>query len=44
MQIKGSADSEDCLTINIFRPAGIPVGTTDLPVMAWIYGGGFDCM
>ncbi|KAJ7574899.1 esterase 1 [Mycena floridula] len=32
--------SEDCLTINIFRPSGIPSGVK-LPVMAWIYGGGF---
>jgi para-nitrobenzyl esterase len=29
---------EDCLTLNIVRPAG---GATDLPVMVWIYGGAF---
>ncbi|KAJ7912062.1 esterase 1, partial [Mycena leptocephala] len=32
--------SEDCLTINVFRPAGL----TDhdrLPVMVWVFGGGF---
>lgn len=32
--------SEDCLTINIFRPSVIPVGSK-LPVMFWTYGGGF---
>ncbi|KAG7445275.1 esterase 1 [Guyanagaster necrorhizus] len=32
--------SEDCLTINIFRPTG--VSSEDLlPVMFWTYGGGF---
>ncbi|KAF9497593.1 lipase [Pleurotus eryngii] len=33
--------SEDCLRINVLRPAGIPTGVV-LPVMAWVYGGGFD--
>jgi hypothetical protein len=28
------------LTINVFRPAGLSSGAR-LPVMAWIYGGGF---
>ncbi|KAJ6457783.1 esterase 1 [Mycena vitilis] len=32
--------SEDCLTINILRTAGIP-STVKLPVMFWTYGGGF---
>ncbi|KAJ7215194.1 triacylglycerol lipase [Mycena rebaudengoi] len=32
--------SEDCLTINVFRPAGLPDGSK-LPIMAWIYGGSF---
>ncbi|OBZ70762.1 Lipase 2 [Grifola frondosa] len=32
--------SEDCLTINVLRPAGLSVGSA-LPVMAFIYGGGF---
>ena len=32
--------SEDCLTLNIFRPSGIN-SLASLPVMAWIYGGGF---
>ncbi|KAJ6565455.1 esterase 1 [Mycena vulgaris] len=32
--------SEDCLTVNIFRPAGI-LPNALLPVMLWTYGGGF---
>ncbi|KAF9472684.1 alpha/beta-hydrolase [Pholiota conissans] len=32
--------SEDCLNLNIFRPAGTKQ-TADLPVMVWIYGGNF---
>ena len=32
--------SEDCLTLNIFRPAGTSA-QTKLPVMVWIFGGGF---
>jgi para-nitrobenzyl esterase len=30
--------NEDCLYLNVWRPAG---GGTKLPVMIWIYGGGF---
>lgn len=30
--------SEDCLTINVFRP---PAAGKRLPVLVWIYGGGF---
>ncbi|KAI1333479.1 lipase [Xylariaceae sp. FL0016] len=30
--------SEDCLTINVVRPAGTP--SSPLPVLVWIYGGG----
>ncbi|KAF8178205.1 Alpha/Beta hydrolase protein [Mycena galopus ATCC 62051] len=32
--------SEDCLTINVFRPAGLEADAA-LPVMAWIFGGSF---
>lgn len=32
--------SEDCLTINVQRPHGTKAGD-DLPVLFWIYGGGF---
>ncbi|KAJ3856797.1 esterase 1 [Lentinula lateritia] len=32
--------SEDCLTINIFRPSGVK-SNASLPVMFWTYGGGF---
>ncbi|KAF9888529.1 hypothetical protein FE257_008636 [Aspergillus nanangensis] len=33
--------SEDCLSINVIRPASIPPYNR-LPVLVWIYGGGFD--
>ncbi|KAG5635942.1 hypothetical protein H0H81_009591 [Sphagnurus paluster] len=33
--------SENCLTINIFRPAGL-APEAGLPVLFWVYGGGFD--
>ncbi|ESK89120.1 extracellular triacylglycerol lipase precursor [Moniliophthora roreri MCA 2997] len=33
--------SEDCLSINIIRPAGIETNTTLFPIMVYIYGGGF---
>jgi para-nitrobenzyl esterase len=32
--------SEDCLTLNVYTPAGVHAGAR-LPVMVWIYGGGF---
>jgi carboxylesterase type B len=32
---------EDCLTLNIFRPAGVPADKK-LPVLFWIYGGGWE--
>ncbi|KAJ3569951.1 hypothetical protein NP233_g4716 [Leucocoprinus birnbaumii] len=32
--------SEDCLTINVFRPSGLPPNAK-LPVLFWVYGGGF---
>ena len=34
----GTPPAEDCLYANVWRPAG---AQTDLPVMVWIYGGGF---
>ncbi|KAF5352273.1 hypothetical protein D9758_011977 [Tetrapyrgos nigripes] len=33
--------SEDCLTLNVYRPAGIP-SHVSLPVLFWTYGEGFD--
>ncbi|KAL3477059.1 Alpha/Beta hydrolase protein [Aspergillus californicus] len=33
-------ESEDCLTLNIVRPSGVDEGAR-LPVLVWIYGGGF---
>jgi carboxylesterase type B len=33
--------SEDCLTINVFRPIGTKAGDK-LPVLFWIFGGGFE--
>ncbi|KAH7132243.1 lipase 3 precursor [Dendryphion nanum] len=32
---------EDCLTVNVQRPAGT-TGTSKLPVLFWIFGGGFE--
>ncbi|KAJ7463188.1 extracellular triacylglycerol lipase precursor [Mycena latifolia] len=34
-----SSSSEDCLTLNVYKPAGL-ADTDSLPVMAWIPGGG----
>uniref|UniRef100_A0A0W0FRH5 Carboxylesterase type B domain-containing protein n=1 Tax=Moniliophthora roreri TaxID=221103 RepID=A0A0W0FRH5_MONRR len=34
-------DDEDCLTINVFKPASA-TPNSKLPVVAWIYGGGFE--
>lgn len=33
--------SEDCLSINVIRPKGTKAGA-NLPVLFWIYGGGFE--
>lgn len=32
---------EDCLTVNVVRPAGT-TSTANLPVLFWIFGGGFE--
>ncbi|KAJ7205201.1 carotenoid ester lipase precursor [Mycena pura] len=34
-------DSEDCLTLNVVKPA-IATPTSNLPVVMWIFGGGFE--
>lgn len=36
----GSTPAEDCLYANVWRPAGVKAGAK-LPVLVWIYGGGF---
>ncbi|KAJ7366220.1 carotenoid ester lipase precursor [Mycena albidolilacea] len=35
------ASSEDCLTINVIKPS-TATATSKLPVVAWIFGGGFE--
>jgi carboxylesterase type B len=38
---KGRDDvSEDCLTLNIWRPSTASTSNATLPVMVWLYGGG----
>ncbi|MFO1183361.1 MAG: carboxylesterase family protein [Bauldia sp.] len=36
----GTTPAEDCLFVNVWRPASVPAGTR-LPVLVWIHGGGF---
>ncbi|WP_294335067.1 carboxylesterase family protein [uncultured Sphingomonas sp.] len=36
----GTTPAEDCLYLNLWKPAAAPAGKK-LPVMVWIYGGGF---
>lgn len=36
-----TTQSEDCLTMNVVRPAGTKAGDK-LPVLFWIFGGGFE--
>lgn len=36
-----TGQTEDCLTIDVYRPAGTKA-TDDLPVLFWIFGGGFE--
>lgn len=38
---KGIATSEDCLTVNLWRPKPRENLRKNLPVMVWIHGGGF---
>ncbi|MGA7751806.1 MAG: carboxylesterase/lipase family protein [Candidatus Sulfotelmatobacter sp.] len=39
MNFRDGGGSEDCLTLNVWVPAKAP--SKKLPVMVWIYGGGF---
>lgn len=37
-----AGESEDCLYLNIFTPAGAATGSNPKPVMFWLFGGGFS--
>jgi para-nitrobenzyl esterase len=39
MKFRDAGGSEDCLTLNVWAPA--KASASKLPVMVWIYGGGF---
>jgi para-nitrobenzyl esterase len=39
MNFRDSGGSEDCLTLNVWKPT--TASSKKLPVMVWIYGGGF---
>ncbi|KAJ7485724.1 carotenoid ester lipase precursor [Mycena latifolia] len=34
--------AEDCLTLNVIKPTTATNGTSKLPVVVWIFGGGFE--
>lgn len=41
-KVSGSSESEDCLLLSVWKPAKTdPASKTKLPVLVWIYGGGF---
>ncbi len=40
MKFHDAGQSEDCLSLNVWSPRAATVGA-NLPVMVWIYGGGF---
>lgn len=40
-QATNTAHPEDCLYLNVQRPSGVN-STSKLPVLAWIFGGGFE--
>ncbi len=37
----GTPPAEDCLYLNVWKPAGAKSNKNKLPVVLWIYGGGF---
>lgn len=39
-KLAGVGESEDCLTISVWKPSNASVNAS-LPVLVWIYGGGF---
>ena len=39
-ELRGSGMSEDCLSVNVWTPA--KTNHDKLPVLVWIYGGGFN--